>query len=886
VAAAVLLVLPAGANAQSVTVNSFGDAVPSDCTPEPGGCTLREAMVSTSVGTIVNLPAGTYDLTEGALPADGNRFLAGAGARTTIITAGDRSRVMTVGGPVNVSGVTISDGNLPGGQGGGIYVGPGAELNLTDSAVLSSDALTGGGIYSEGTLRLDRSTIAGNFAEGAGSRGAGLAVADGDAKLFDTTISGNFSNATGAGLFTSANVELHNVTIARNFSDNAPPSGGGIQQAFDEPGDLTVAFNTLVVENEGGNCLGTNPNMIQARFSMADDELCNVPQAPEFGNQPIAPFTADISDLRNNGGPTDTHQLFGGSPATGTAEAGTCEGKFDQRGLSRDLGGACDIGAYERAATLSVTRLTEGIGFCTDDDCSLREAIDLVASEGAVDVRAGNYVLSRGALSVDDEVVVHGVGARVTTFTAGPNARVLHVFDDGFVTLIGVRITGGDVEQEALPVGPFGGGIAVTGAGVSLIDSAVDGNVAGHGGGIYVANGGALLTDTTVSDNEATDGEIGTGGGLYLSESLGLLENSTISGNSATRLGGGIATIGSELTLSSITIADNHTLSLQQTASAIFRATIPDDTNEIGETVARNTLIAGNPGTACSGEGPFDVTNVLTDNAACPGQVVGNALIGDLAANDAETDTHALLVGSPAIDAGANCPPFDQRGVTRSQGAACDVGAYESAGSSPPSSPPGGSGGGGGGGGGGTTQPPPEEPQEQLPPPEAGEEVNALPKSGTVRVKIAGSNRFVELEEGQQIPVGSVVDTTKGRVTIIAAGGQQADFYDGIFRLTQGTGAKPLTTLTLVEALSCPKAGNAIAAAKKKRRLWGDGEGRFRTKGKHSAATVVGTRWLVEDKCRSTLTRVVRGRVSVRDFVKKKTVIVRAGKKYVARAKR
>jgi ferric-dicitrate binding protein FerR (iron transport regulator) len=49
---------------------------------------------------------------------------------------------------------------------------------------------------------------------------------------------------------------------------------------------------------------------------------------------------------------------------------------------------------------------------------------------------------------------------------------------------------------------------------------------------------------------------------------------------------------------------------------------------------------------------------------------------------------------------------------------------------------------------------------------------------------------------------------------------------------------------------------------------------------------VVGTRWLIEDRCTSTLTRVTRGRVSVRDFAKKKTVIVRAGKKYVARAKK
>ena len=49
---------------------------------------------------------------------------------------------------------------------------------------------------------------------------------------------------------------------------------------------------------------------------------------------------------------------------------------------------------------------------------------------------------------------------------------------------------------------------------------------------------------------------------------------------------------------------------------------------------------------------------------------------------------------------------------------------------------------------------------------------------------------------------------------------------------------------------------------------------------------MVGTKWLVEDRCKSTLTRVVRGRVTVRDFAKKKTVIVRAGKRYTARAKR
>ena len=72
---------------------------------------------------------------------------------------------------------------------------------------------------------------------------------------------------------------------------------------------------------------------------------------------------------------------------------------------------------------------------------------------------------------------------------------------------------------------------------------------------------------------------------------------------------------------------------------------------------------------------------------------------------------------------------------------------------------------------------------------------------------------------------------------------------------------------------------------KKKRRLWGDGKGKFRTQGSFSSATVRGTRWLTEDSCNGTLTKVKRGTVTVRDFAKKRNVTVRAGKQYFARKK-
>ena len=82
-----------------------------------------------------------------------------------------------------------------------------------------------------------------------------------------------------------------------------------------------------------------------------------------------------------------------------------------------------------------------------------------------------------------------------------------------------------------------------------------------------------------------------------------------------------------------------------------------------------------------------------------------------------------------------------------------------------------------------------------------------------------------------------------------------------------------------------PQARASAAQKKpKSRKLWGDGKGAFRTSGRYSAATVRGTRWLVQDTCTGTLTRVTQGSVSVR--AGRKTVIVRAGRKYTARPRR
>jgi hypothetical protein len=112
-----------------------------------------------------------------------------------------------------------------------------------------------------------------------------------------------------------------------------------------------------------------------------------------------------------------------------------------------------------------------------------------------------------------------------------------------------------------------------------------------------------------------------------------------------------------------------------------------------------------------------------------------------------------------------------------------------------------------------------------------------------------------------------------------------------MFKVGQDKAGK-ITNLTLAEPHArCPKARKASASAKKAkkkktRRLWGEGKGSFRTTGRYSSATIRGTRWLVTDRCGVTETKVTQGVVTVRDFVRHKTVVIRAGKKYLARKRK
>ena len=162
---------------------------------------------------------------------------------------------------------------------------------------------------------------------------------------------------------------------------------------------------------------------------------------------------------------------------------------------------------------------------------------------------------------------------------------------------------------------------------------------------------------------------------------------------------------------------------------------------------------------------------------------------------------------------------------------------------------------------------------------------------------IPGMRRSVPLQDSLLLPFLSKVNPRGGTVRLLSARRrgsrrpQTGTFQGSSFLVKQARRSNGLTVLTLRGGdfgvcAGVARNGEASAAGSRRvRRLFGRGRGRFRTRGRNSAATVRGTVWTMEDRCDGTLTRVRSGTVRVRDFGLRRTVIVRAGESYLAKAR-
>jgi hypothetical protein len=163
-------------------------------------------------------------------------------------------------------------------------------------------------------------------------------------------------------------------------------------------------------------------------------------------------------------------------------------------------------------------------------------------------------------------------------------------------------------------------------------------------------------------------------------------------------------------------------------------------------------------------------------------------------------------------------------------------------------------------------------------PPRRGQSVVIEPTSGTTTYREPGQARPRPLTAETNVPLNTSVDAARGRMGIESVN-RAADFYGGKFVIREPR-KQAVTQLWLAgpDPRGCKSTSSHVV-----RQVWGDGKGRFQTRGRYAAATVRGTRWRVQDRCDGTFVTVARGVVAVRDFGRRRTVLVRAGQSSLAR---
>ena len=371
-----------------IEVNHTGDD--SDATPGDGVCetatgnlicTLRAAIQESNALTSCAPLTITFDLgapgthvitptpVNGALPAITRSVTIQGPTDASVHVTGDftyRVFEVTTASVVDISNLTIADGDTFTGSGAGLLNSGTGTVTVTSSTFMdsqSSDDAGGGGAVANtgaGITNLTNCTFSGNITSGDG--GAIYATA-GTINILNTTIAGNAAlifatePANGGGVANAGGtINVKNTIIAGNFADN---------NGFDVFGAFTSQGNNLI--SDGTDSTGFTNGV-------------NGDQVGTF-NWPIDP---GLDFLNDNGGPTQTFALFAFSPAI---EAGNNTGApaTDQRGIARPQGSKVDIGAYELEAFVVNTTADPGEGTCTaaPGGCTLREAIDAANAAGA-----------------------------------------------------------------------------------------------------------------------------------------------------------------------------------------------------------------------------------------------------------------------------------------------------------------------------------------------------------------------------------------------------------------------------------------------------------------------------------------------------------------------
>lgn len=391
------------------TVNSkddIGDAAPGNglCATAAGRCTLRAAIEEANAlagADEIHLPAGFFEIREPGLAISSDVAILGVTAKTTIISARNRTSVLRIDGAASVA---VRDLTLQGGRGarGAGIDNPDGDLTL-ERVLLKfnrSNAGEGGALYNNGRARLAEVTMIGNIGRAGGAIYNG---SDGDLEILRSTLRRNRhriagQDVAGGGCLFNAGSATVEMSLFARCQGRIGRGGGGIlnQGALalanttmwgcrarlsrggaivNEPGATLDISNSTIVRNQAAfvaagvvndGAAAVRNSILWGNFSRSRDANCG-------GSAPLtslgynldgglacsfsAPGDMSQQDPKIGrdaalGGPTRTRSLRVGSPAIDTGDPSFCP-ETDQRGALRPVDGTgdgeerCDIGAFE-----------------------------------------------------------------------------------------------------------------------------------------------------------------------------------------------------------------------------------------------------------------------------------------------------------------------------------------------------------------------------------------------------------------------------------------------------------------------------------------------------------------------------------------------------------
>ncbi len=615
--------------------------------------------------------------------------------------------VIVFSGALTVLTSTIS-GNTVLGSGGGVFAGAAwsgepTSLHIQNSTIANNIAGSGGGgiqAYAE-SLVLQDSTITGNTGGGGGGVQANV---NGHAAIVNTVVSHNTANNGYAGmgggglaLITQAGLEITDSTIEYNAVTDSR-SGGGLYLES-RAGEGAPAATAIMIRDSrfahnsagsgGGLYIDTGVAVSLTRTTIVGNQAVREDNPPSGGGLEIygaGSIALVDSTINDNVAHRHTVTPSGcGAPGGGGIYASTS--LFITRTLISNNRAVVDAAACSAASGGGVNALSG-----TDTPVIVADSrfIGNTAETGG-----GLYA---GLVTLRNTVFISNMattGAGGGIYSAWGGTAISVTLQGNVAGDAGGGIYGDVALSQSLvkdnTAGGNGGGLS---GGGQVVSSTITGNHAANGGGI---NAGTIeIIASTLSANTA----ITDGGGIYVPYAgrggpIVNVTNSTLSGNNAGRQGGAFSDFGG-LSVSGRFISRAHfrsTSIISNTAPAgsgggLYHAGHYGDEEGPQQLTVEDVLLAGNTGGNCGGavsaEGFVSRGHNLSSDGSCPALIGPGDLkkiaakVGPLANNGGPMLTHALLDGSPAIDAGsANCPPTDQRGIGRPQGAACDIGAYE-----------------------------------------------------------------------------------------------------------------------------------------------------------------------------------------------------------------